>query len=139
MSKFEISYELLRVEALKLGYKVNIVSNRYTSSCGHLTKHIHVSKKNGDGNAIFEFAHELGHCLQFKKVWSKLNEDKESVKNYYRNRDKSKIKFLVNEIDAWLKGYLLLKRNKIDTKGYWNHVFYCVKSHIKTSPSSVKD
>jgi hypothetical protein len=137
---FDRNFSLLKMEAAKMGYQVYLVSDRYVSSCGHLTKTINISKQNGEVNAIFEFAHELGHCIQFKKIWEKLNGDKELVKTYYRNRDKSKIKFLISEIDAWIKGYPILKRNNISVKGYWLHAFYCVASHlIKTKPNSVKD
>ena len=135
---FDEHYLLLRNEASKLGYKTTVIPDRFASYCGHLSKTIKISKGRGDKNAIFEFAHELGHCYQFKKIWKKFNEDKEKVKEVYRNSDKSRIKFMMREIDAWIKGYPILKRNNIDTRGYMKHALFCIKSHIKTKPNSVK-
>lgn len=136
---FEENFIKLRYIAAELGYIVSIIHNRYVSSCGHLTKHINISKKSGDIKAIFEFAHELGHCKQFKRRWDKMNGDKEVVKQFYRNRDKKKYKFMFDEFEAWLKGYFILKHNKINTYGYWRHSIYCLKSHLtKTKPNSVK-
>lgn len=136
---FDKYYNLLKMEAVKMGYQVKLIDSRYVSSCGHLTKHINISKKNGEIKAIFEFAHELGHCVQFKRRWNKLNGDKEKIKEFYRNRDKHKYKFLIDELEAWLLGYPILRRNKIDTKGFWKHVVHCWKSHLlKTKPNTVK-
>lgn len=136
---FQENFDLLKQEASRMGYKTNIVSNRFVSSCGHLTKIINISKQSGDIESIFEFAHELGHCKQFTRRWRRLEWNKEMAKNYYRKRDKSKIRFMIDEIEAWILGYSILKRNKINTKRYINHSISCLYSHlVKTKPNSVK-
>lgn len=135
---FNQNYKLLKKEASILGYSTYLMPNRYSSCCAHLSQVIHISAQSGEVNAIFEFAHELGHCLQFKKIWIEMDQNKELVKDYYRRKDKSKLSFIWIEIDAWIKGYSILKENEIVTKGYIIHAFYCVKSHLKTKPNRVR-
>lgn len=136
---FTENYNKLKQVANYLGYTVNLVPDCYVSSCGHLTKHINISKKSGETKSIFEFAHELGHCRQFIIVWDKIKGNKEDVKQIYRERDKKKYLFMWNEFEAWLLGYYILKEKEINTYGYWQHAFYCLKSHLfKTKPNSVK-
>ena len=131
---FNDHYVKLKVEAKKLGYETLLLSNTYgTAIVYHLNKYICITKKSGEVNSIFEFAHEIGHCLQFRKIWNKLNCDEDKVKDYYREKNKSKTLFLWDEVDAWIKGYFILKRNSIDTKGYIQHASHCVKSHSKRS------
>ena len=140
MNMFDTNFQLLTKEANRMGYKVTLVSSRYVSSLGHLTKHINISKQSGEVNSIYEFAHELGHCIQFKLRWDRLNGDKEAVKQFYRNRDKSKMRFMFDELEAWVRGFSILYKNNINTKGFCSHTFHCLSSHFKkTKPNSVKN
>lgn len=135
--QFRQDYNKLKEIAQSYGYRT-LITYRGVSFCGHLTKNITVSTKNGETNAIFEFAHELGHCEQFRKIWRDNNEDKDRVKEIYRQRDKSKIKFLIDEADAWIKGWSFLHQCKINKQGYIFHAIKCTLSHLKTKPNSVK-
>ncbi len=137
-NEFMNKYYILKEVAKEMGYKT-IITNRGVSFCGHLTKEITVSVRNKENNGIFEFAHELGHCEQFRKRWIRLGEDKEIIKQYYRERDKSKFRFMLDEVDAWIRGYFLLRKNGIETKGYIAHAIYCVSTHFQTKPNTVKN
>jgi hypothetical protein len=135
--KFMQDYKKLKEYANYHGYRT-LITYRGVSFCGHLTNNITISTKNGEKNAIFEFAHELGHCVQFRQIWKNNDGDKEKVKEIYRKRDKSKIRFMWDEIRAWLWGWTILEMEEINKKGYILHAFKCTLSHLKTKPSSVK-
>lgn len=127
---FSNDYRALGNEALELGYRVQLYEFAYTSKVHILTKNIHVTRKYGNDNALFQFAHELGHCKQFEKRHKKLNGDVELLKKFYSEMKKSKIRTMIDETDAWIKGYALLRKNEINTKGFIRHMAFCLKSHL---------
>jgi hypothetical protein len=128
---FEHNFELLKQEALNVGYIASLISNEYASRVMHDMKVIGISRKMGDTNAIFEFAHELGHCKQYEKIYQILKEDGKSARIFYQKSNQSKTRFLMKEVDAWIKGYSILKRNNISTKGYVKHASFCVGLYIR--------
>lgn len=139
MDKYYYSlFVMLSDIAKNLGYNSYFDRNRNSSICFHLSKNIYISLKNGDKNSIYEFSHEIGHCIQFKRRSRKFNNDEEKLKTFYRERDKYKYKFMIDEFEAWIIGFYILYKNKIGRKGFWKHTFYCLNSHLKeTKPNSV--
>lgn len=127
---FNENFKLLEKEAFRMGYQSILISDTFPSNCNPYDNTVNISMTHGEINAIYEFAHELGHCQQFNKVFELLKQDKKLALDLYFKTD-TKINFLIRETDAWIKGYSILKRNGIVSKGYFKHASFCLWLYIK--------
>ncbi len=130
---FEKDFNKLCNEAAKMGYiYIRLINDKSTSSVGHLSRNIFISKKDGEQEAIFQFSHELGHCIRFRKRFKKVNGNKETILELYKNIKKSKLLFMIDELEAWVEGYIILSKNSIVRKGFWKYAIHCMKSHFNS-------
>ena len=112
----------LRNLTFELGYYINTLNN--ASIVNHTGKWLSFRRDLTRGS-VFEFSHEIGHIYQFKRREKKI----EDLKTFYKSR--SKLKVFLDELEAWIIGYYLCRKLKINTNGFIKHSYKCLKSYIK--------
>lgn len=84
----------------------------------------------------FSLAHELGHAYQFQNA----SYFKKQANVFCRSELKESgwlysfifsLFLLWIELDAWVKGYRILKEENIRTKGYIRYAWSCYRSYLK--------
>ena len=93
--------------AEKKGFKI-FGSPLNISRVNHIQKIITIQAFITDKRNI-TMSHELGHIYLFK-VWKWM--------------------IVINELMAWIVGYLVCKKNRIDTKDFWKIARKCLKTYI---------
>jgi len=100
--------KILESITIKRGYKIyNCPLNG--SIANHTQKIIRLNACITDERNI-KLSHELGHIYIFK-IWKWF--------------------VVINELMAWIVGYFICKRNKVNTKGFWKIVNKSLKTYIK--------
>ncbi len=73
-----------------------------------------------NNNLLFEYAHEIGHAL-FCLFINKIKLDFKKTSKYV----------LFNEFVAWVIGFVICVRFKINLHGFMNRSIYCLGTYIK--------
>ena len=128
MNDFHHHKKLIDI-AIGLGYTVcHTQGNRFYVS--HFQpKMIVLGERINSKHVEFEFAHEIGHCIQFKQRFKSVTRDCD-IEDVLRKRKERKIQLIFDEIQAWIIGYQILIKYKIPCKGYWERAFHCIKSYM---------
>jgi hypothetical protein len=96
------------------------------SSTKHLSWCIELREGKDEG-VLWEFAHELGHAIQFRRKKKATN----SVSNLIEvHKNRSKFKVLIDEVEAWIIGYVICKLFNISTKGILRYSMKCLKTYF---------
>ncbi|WP_324628397.1 MULTISPECIES: hypothetical protein [Bacillus cereus group] len=114
--------EKLKNEASKLRYRVVFSGgSKSNKSCHDPYYVIFINKKETelDLQTIYSFAHEIGHCIDFRNGTLDFQEYKRNKK--YR---------VQKEVIAWRLGYTLCRELKIPTDWYMKHAFKCLQSYL---------
>ncbi|MGG2933858.1 hypothetical protein ABEO66_06720 [Bacillus pacificus] len=123
MNQFSSYKDMLKKEANKLRYRVVFSGGaKPNKSCHDPYYVIFINRKEDDLDAktIYSFAHEVGHCIDFRNGMLDFQEYKRNKK--YRVR---------KEIAAWYLGYRLLRKLKIPVDGYIKYALKCLSSYLK--------
>ncbi|MRX54674.1 hypothetical protein GJU41_11890 [Bacillus idriensis] len=102
------------------------VTRNTQSSTKYLSWQIEVRRGEDEG-VIWEFAHEIGHAILFRKEKRKVK-DIVSLIDLYKKR--SKLKIFIYELEAWLIGFLACKLFNIGTKGMLVYAIKCLKTYL---------
>lgn len=115
--------EKLKDEASKLRYRVVFSGGAKSNKACHDPNYvIFINRKEDDLDikTIYSFAHEVGHCIDFRNGMLDFQKYKRNKK--YRIR---------KEIIAWYLGYRLLRKLEIPVDGYIKYAFKCLSSYLK--------
>jgi hypothetical protein len=112
--------EALLNEAKKLKYQVHFsTSERSSKACHHPYYTVFINGKE-NYNTIYSFAHEVGHCIDFKK--GNLDFDRYRKDKYYR---------LKKELIAWWYALTLCIKLDIPLHKFIPRAAFCLKSYLK--------
>ncbi|MGH1260451.1 MULTISPECIES: hypothetical protein [Bacillus] len=114
--------EKLKDEASKLRYRVVFAGGSKSNKACHDPYYvIFINRKEDELNlqAIYSFAHEIGHCIDFRNGTLDFQEYK--INKKYR---------VQKEIIAWCLGYMLCRELKIPLDDYIEHAFKCLESYL---------
>ena len=109
-------YYKLESEARKLGYRVSYSS--VNKACHHPNYVIFIRNPEDISN-VFSYAHEIGHCIDFKK--GDLDFNRYRIDKRYRQ---------YKESVAWLLGYKVCLQLGIPKEDFWSHAHKCYKSYL---------
>ena len=128
MNNFHHHKKLMDI-ATSLGYVVCHTQGKRFYVNHFQPKMIVLGERDNHYHSEFEFAHEIGHCIQFKKRSKSVTKDC-GMENMLRKRKERKFQLIFDEVQAWIIGYELLIKHKIPRKGYWRRALYCIKSYL---------
>jgi hypothetical protein len=100
--------KLKSIASNKYGYSISSIRPNHTSRVNHTRKIIEIRKGNNI-EVLYEFCHELGHCAIHIRVKHKF----------------------INELLAWVVGFIICVQLKIPKRKYWHHAIYCLRSYFK--------
>ena len=110
-------YNKLTIEARNLNYRISPSS---TNKACHYPNFVIFIQKPVSIENIYSFAHEIGHCMDFKR--GRLDFEKYKTNKTYR---------LWKEVVAWYLAFKLCLRIKIPiTTRFIKHSLKCLKSYL---------
>lgn len=111
-------HKQLEAEARNLGYRISI-SSTVNKAC-HEYHYLIFIKQPTCIEQIYSFAHEIGHCIDFKR--GKLDFDRYRINKNYRLR---------KEFVAWYFGFKVCVKLKIPIKiQFIKHSLKCLYSYF---------
>ncbi|KLA04015.1 hypothetical protein OCE55_21120 [Bacillus paranthracis] len=122
MNQLSAYKEMLKKEANELRYRVVFSGGAKSNKACHDPYYVIFINRKEDGldtQTIYSFAHEIGHCIDFRNGMLDFQEYKRNKK--YRIR---------KEIIAWYLGYKLLRKLEIPVDGYIKHAAKCLGSYF---------
>lgn len=115
---------------LTLKQVANALQYHITRSERSSTKHLSwcIEIRDGlDEGVLWEFAHEIGHVIQFRRK-KKASKDLSNLITIHKNR--SKVRILLDETEAWIIGFVICKLFNIKTKGMVKYAGKCLKTYL---------
>ena len=109
-----------------------LIKRRLEAEVDFKQRLITINSSNLAETQLYRLLHEIGHIIlsEEKDYFEKFNEDYDSIKNLKLLRNR--IKMLVEEVNAWDRGYAFAKQEKIklNIKNFEDCKAFCLKCYI---------